>query len=122
MAYIEGHGYSGGGDDFDEQPDDASVDHNRRITAGVIAASIVILIASVVSSNTRDTTPWTSGSVTLGVSVAAIMLAAGLVYRAVRHAGGSAADGQLAVLTLTPAAPLVSMMGYVVLIALGFEQ
>jgi hypothetical protein len=122
MAYIEGHGYSGGGDGFDDQPDEPSVDHNRNIAVAVSLAALVILIASVVSSNMRDTTPWTSGSVTMGLSFAAIALAALFSYRSIRRAGGSFADGQLGVLTVTLATPLVAMLGYVVLAAVGVEQ
>jgi hypothetical protein len=121
MAYIHGYG-PGDRDNGSSEPPDEPVDYNRSITAGVAFAALAILVTSAVASNVPDTTPWTSGSVTLGLAAAALVLAAVFVYRSVRAAGGSPAESGLALLTVLLAAPLLAASGYVVLAIFGLEQ
>ena len=121
MAYIDGYGPGDRDDSFGEPPNEP-VDYNRSITVGVAFGALVILLTSAVASNVPDTSPWTSGSVTLGLAAAALVLAGVFVYRSVRSAGGSVADGGLALLTVVLAAPLLAAAGFVVLAIIGVEQ
>lgn len=123
MAYIEGHGPSGDGSGFNEPSrDEPGMDFNRAITFGVLCATAVILIASVVSNNGRDQTPWTSGSVAFGVGTVAVLAASALVYRSVRRSGGSGMDGWLAILTVMLATPMAAALGYVALAIVGVSD
>jgi hypothetical protein len=120
MAYIHEYGPSDGGS-YDESPDEP-IDYNRSTTVGVAFAAGVILVASAISSNMPDTTPWTSGSVTLGLAAAAIGLAGVFVYRSIRSSGGSVAEGGLGLLTVVLAAPLLAAAGFVVLAVIGLAD
>lgn len=120
MAYLEGHGPSGDGSGFnDQRRDDSSPDFTRAITSGVLFATAAILIASVLSSDQRDQTPWTSGSIALGVGVIVVLLAGAVVYRSIRRNGGSGAEGWFAILTIALVTPMTAALGYVVLAVLG---
>jgi hypothetical protein len=120
MAYLEGHGPSGDGSGFNEPGrDEPSTDFSRAITFGALGATAAILIASVVSNNERDQTPWTSGSVAFGVGTVAVLMAAALVYRSVRRNGGSGMDGWIAILTVMLATPMAAALGYVALAIVG---
>lgn len=121
MAFIDGYGPGDRGDGSGEPPDEP-IDYSRNITAGVAFAALAILVTSAVANNAPDTTPWTSGSVTLGLAVAALLLAGLFVYRSVRAAGGTATESGLALLTVILAAPLLAAAGYVVLAAVGLAR